>query len=384
MSLQMHSEFDIVIVGAGPAGSALAALLARDPAFKALRIALLDARRLDLAYAGDGKIKSCGGLLSPDAQKALACLNLPLPGGVLSGPQLFSVRTLDLTAGLERTYQRCYLNMDREKFDRWLFAASENSNLERRVGVTVKTVLPGPEADPAGHVVRCSDGAILRTRFVVGADGAASVVRRKLFPDLRLARYVSIQERFALNLPPHFAAFFDPSITDYYGWGLPKDDEFLLGAALPCGRDAGQRFETLKRKLRAFGYNPGAPLRREVTLILRPLLPPPPAAAPDGGACLLGEAAGYISSSSAEGFSYALGMAGLLHQSLAAAIAEQGPQAPGVYARACRLFNAGLRPTRLRLLAKACKKQFMYVPWLRRLILRSGLGALPVPEKMYN
>ena len=35
-------------------------------------------------------------------------------------PQIFSVKTIDLEAGLVRHYQRTYLNMDRQKFDAWL------------------------------------------------------------------------------------------------------------------------------------------------------------------------------------------------------------------------------------------------------------------------
>ncbi len=73
-------EFDIVIVGAGPAGSCLARLAARLPG---LRIALVDARALDSTYAGTGRIKSCGGLMAPDAQKAMALMDMALPSRLL-------------------------------------------------------------------------------------------------------------------------------------------------------------------------------------------------------------------------------------------------------------------------------------------------------------
>lgn len=57
--------------------------------------------------------RPCGGLLSEDAQRSLARYDITLPKDVLVDPQIFSVKTIDLGAGLVRHYQRTYLNMDR-------------------------------------------------------------------------------------------------------------------------------------------------------------------------------------------------------------------------------------------------------------------------------
>lgn len=155
--------------------------------------------------------------MAPDAQKALARMDMALPSRLLVTPQLFAVRTLDLPSGLERNYQRFYLNLDREAFDRWLFV-SVDSSVRKFSSVMVKKL----RRERNGYGVLCQDGTHLYCRFMVGADGANSVVRRKLFPQLRPTCYISIQERFALeSRKPHFAAFFDPEITDYYAWGLP-------------------------------------------------------------------------------------------------------------------------------------------------------------------
>ena len=78
--------YDIAIVGLGPAGATLARLL--DSRFS---VVALDLKRAD----GQGFHKPCGGLLAPDAQKALARFNLTLPKEVLVDPQIFTVRTID-------------------------------------------------------------------------------------------------------------------------------------------------------------------------------------------------------------------------------------------------------------------------------------------------
>ena len=107
-----ENMFDAVIIGLGPAGSRLARLLAGK----------YNVLCLDKKVAEGGFEKPCGGLLAPDAQKILARFDLTLPKSVLVDPQLFAVRTLDLSSGLTRYYQRFYVNMNRAKFDRWLIS----------------------------------------------------------------------------------------------------------------------------------------------------------------------------------------------------------------------------------------------------------------------
>jgi flavin-dependent dehydrogenase len=110
--------YDLIIVGAGPAGATLARLLGKNN-----KILLLDRRRMDRSGSlgmKEGLEKCCGGLIAPDAQQMLAKMGLGVPRGVLVGPQLFTVRTIDVRNRLERHYQRHYINIDREKFDSWL------------------------------------------------------------------------------------------------------------------------------------------------------------------------------------------------------------------------------------------------------------------------
>jgi flavin-dependent dehydrogenase len=99
--------FDVAIIGGGPAG----ATFARELATKCpeLKIAIIDKKN-------NSDIKVCGGLLSPDAQKILARLDMTLPKRILSDPQIFTVETIDLCSKQRRYYQRHYLNMNRSDF----------------------------------------------------------------------------------------------------------------------------------------------------------------------------------------------------------------------------------------------------------------------------
>jgi 2-polyprenyl-6-methoxyphenol hydroxylase-like FAD-dependent oxidoreductase len=107
----------------------------------------------------------------------MARLGLALPQGVMTGPQIFAVRTLDFDNGLERFYQRFYINIDREKFDRWLVSLIPAS-VDMRWGCHFKSL--EKEGDRF-KIYFSRDGKtdFAYARMLIGADGAGSPVRRR-------------------------------------------------------------------------------------------------------------------------------------------------------------------------------------------------------------
>ena len=353
--------YDIAIIGAGPAGSTLARLVADQ-----YRVLLVDKRQLNGNASNPWHQKCCGGLLAPDAQKIISQFGLGLPKQVLVDPQIFVVRAIDPSHGLERYYQRFYINLDRYRFDCWQLSLVPAS-VDVRLGMRFLTFEPVD----GGYKLQLQAKRKIVTesaKIIIGADGAASRVRRMIAGENNAPRkYIAVQEWIETDgAVPYFSTFFDPTITDFYGWTIPKGNFILVGAALPPRKDVVKKFNRLKQGLIRQGLLLGKTIAREGAVINRPTNLNQIYTGADGVA-LLGEAAGWISPSSAEGFSYAFRSARCLSQALKDGLA-------GFHKRYARTT----RKLRLNIVLKNLKSPLMYNNLFRKVILRSGINSVNV------
>jgi flavin-dependent dehydrogenase len=233
-------DVEVVVAGAGPAGIAVAVGLVRagiDPA----RLVCVDRARFP-------RDKPCGGGLTGHATAALEALGLSLrvpsvPCG--TGEVLFGA--LRRPVPLERPVHV----VRREDFDADLVSQA------RALGVTIfeGEGLDAFEVDGPGRRVRLrtTRGRALEARVLVGADGAGSLVRRRIArggrgsdrPPLRLARLELAAPRdFDATMLYDFTAFSDG--VRGYVWIFPAPGGRINvgimhapAGALDGGRGAG-------------------------------------------------------------------------------------------------------------------------------------------------
>lgn len=347
------NNYDVAIIGLGPGGSILAQQLSKN-----LRVIAIDSKK----NYEEGFQKPCGGLLSSDAQKSLAELNLTLPKDVTVDPQIFAVKTVDLERELIQHYQRVYVNLDRHKFDLWLKSLIP-AHVEVHNGARCSNV----EKSEDGYRItfhQHGEKYVVSAKYLVGADGANSLVRRFLYPNKKIRTYMAVQQWFAeTHVTPFYSCIFDSEATDCCSWSISKDNYFIFGGAYPMDKPR-EHFERQKERLARIGFRFGEPLKTEACMVLRPSSYRDFCMGKEN-AFLIGEAAGLISPSSLEGISYAINSARKLSDVLNAPCAEPNKE-----------YHHQTKSIRLKVYSKLLKCPFMYNATLRRLVLKSGVQSI--------
>ena len=159
---------DVAIVGGGPAGSVLAALLAR----RGRRVVLLERAP---AY----RWRACGVFTSPAAvaelrRAGVAATELrraarSIPAMRVEAPGAPPFR---LAYGDDGSLSAPAVGFDRSRLDPLLLDVARDAGVDVRVGTTVTTVQPGR--------IGTRDGVAITARVIVGADGLRSLVARTL------------------------------------------------------------------------------------------------------------------------------------------------------------------------------------------------------------
>ncbi len=288
---------DCVVVGGGPAGATAAHELSQ----AGRQVVLLDRA---------GRIKPCGGAIPP---RLIRDFDIPAEQIVARATSARMVSPAG--AKVDIPIERGHVGMvDREHFDAWLRQRAVDAG-----AVLIEGRFLRLERDPDGMAVvvwrtdrddHAGPEQRLRTRSVVGADGARSQVAAQTVPGADRGRCVFAyheivavpDQRPADYLGSRCEIHYDGRVSpDFYGWVFPH------GATASIGTGSADKGFSLRRATDGLRQRAGLAdaitLRREGAPI--PMKPLPRW---DNGrdVVLAGDAAGVVAPASGEGIYYAM------------------------------------------------------------------------------
>lgn len=306
------AAWDVVVVGAGPAGSAAA--LAACRARPGSSVLLLE-------RATFPRDKVCGDALAPEGVDVLDSLDA---GGAVAGYRPVRRLRVETPGGsaVAGAPRRPNLVVPRLVLDARMAAAAAAA------GAVLRHERVSTLTEAGGHVLV---NGRHRARTVIGADGAHSVVRRHLGLSANPGNALAVAVRGYAAVPPGPPELRIAMLDEgwpAYAWSFPVGDgRANVGFGLLRSRLDGGR-EALHGPLRRFldGRHPTGVRAAHLPLSSHR---PPPAVGPF---LLAGDAASLVNPLTGEGIYYAL-----LSGSLAGEAAVRAPSAAGTcYARALR------------------------------------------------
>lgn len=301
--MNQEDIFDVVVVGGGPSGATAATQLARG----GRKVALLDRA---------GRVKPCGGAVPPILVK-----EFQIPDDLIVAKVKSARMVSPKGQQVDMPIDGGYIGMvDREHFDEWLRARAALVGATRFTGA-YDHITRADGVVTVHYSQRNADGIdesrTLRTRQVIGADGALSQVARQEIKGAERIKFVYAYHEIVRSPKPSYLKPLDgPKLfdaarcdvyyqglvsPDFYGWIFPHGDTTSIGTG---SASKGFALRPSVAALRAkCGLADADTLRREGAPI-----PMKPLKRWDNGrdVLLAGDAAGVVAPASGEGIYYAM------------------------------------------------------------------------------
>lgn len=222
--------YDVIVIGAGPAGAAAAKILAE----KGSRVLLAEKCRMP-------RYKSCSGVLIKKSMELVQTyFGEAVPESVLCTPTQNRGMIFTDDKGTEYRFEQEGSNVWRSRFDGWLAKKAKEAGAEVRDGVMA---LACTEKDGAVEVsLRGETQYTERAGYVIDCEGVVGTIKRQIAAQRagkksrEIPAYITTYQTFnegRIDLDPHyFYAYLQPEFSEYDAWFNVKDDLLVLGVSV--------------------------------------------------------------------------------------------------------------------------------------------------------
>ena len=260
----MKEDWDVIIIGCGPAGCAAGIILAQ----KGLNVLMIEKEKLP-------RHKICSGLISKESQNALKKLGLKFPEVICTRPRKGKGVKIQFLIGKDfMEVPDKFYNVFRRDFDYWMtieankagaYVQDEALLVDIKIDEKIKVITKIKDQKTGEKKL-----TEITSKYVIGADGGRSTTRKLIYPDYKRDTGIAYQEYWTGKIdldPRYFYAFMDRELSAGYAFCNMKEDLIIIGVGAEKGKDIkGYQEKFIKYLKQGFGLELGQMIRREACI----------------------------------------------------------------------------------------------------------------------
>jgi len=220
---------DVIIIGAGPAGSTAAKILAEN----GYKVLLAEKFRMP-------RYKSCSGqLIRRSIDLVMDYFGETVPEHTMCVPAKSKGMIFTNDKGRVFRFEQDGLNVWRSGFDKWLADMAADCGAEVRDNTAA--IFCEEKNGIVSVTLKGESTYTEQARYVIDCEGAVGAVKRRLLRQKSqyIITYQTFNEGSADLDSRFFYAFLQPELSGYDAWFNVKDNMLVLGVAVKDGEDVG-------------------------------------------------------------------------------------------------------------------------------------------------